>query len=128
MLKEKGVLKYRVGIETMGGVFTPLFEKETPLPANKTQIFTSAADKQRGIDLHLLEGDELFASKCRSLGRFIIKGFTIAPQGIPQIAITISIEKDGTLSINAVEKPQGNQVAVDAKANSEPVIVSVQNP
>ena len=92
-----------------------------------TRIFTSAGDKQREIDFQLVEGDKPFASECRDLGWFTIKGFTVAPQGIPQIAVTISIEKDGTLSTSAVEKPQGNHVAVEAKVGSEP-IVSVQTP
>lgn len=127
MLNEKGVLKYRVGIETLGGVVVTIFPKGTSLPVKCKQVFTTATDKQKEVDLHLVEGDEYFASKCRDLGRFTIKGFSAAPKGTPQLAITITIEKDGTISFDAVEKIENRRISVESQNDSEP-IVSIETP
>jgi len=127
MLNEQGALKHRVGIETLGGVLTPFFEQGTPLPVQKTYTFTTAEDGQREVDIHLVEGDADFVSECRSLGRIVAKDFSIGPKGTPQIAITFSIEKDGTLSIDAVErKPQEKRLIIEAKTGIE--TVSIQTP
>lgn len=123
MLNEHGTLKYRVGIETLGGVFTAFFDKGTPLPAQKTYVFTTAEDEQQGVSINLFEGDADLASGCRSLGRIIAKDFSIGPRGTPQIAITFSIEKDGALLVDAVEKPQGKRLTIEAKTDIVPVSV-----
>ncbi len=126
MLNEHGTLKYRVGIETLGGVFTTFFDKGTSLPAQKTYTFTTAKDRQQEVDIHLVEGDADLVSECRSLGRIVGKDFSIGPRGTPQIAITFSIERDGTLSIDAIEKkPQEKQLSIEAKTGIEPVSVKV---
>lgn len=127
MLNEQGTLKHRVGLETLGGVFTALFDEGTPLPAQTTQIFTTAEDEQRAVTIHLAEGDADLVSKCRSLGRIVAKDFSVGPKGTPQIAISLSIEKDGTLLVDAVEKePQEKRVTIEAKTGIE--TVSVQTP
>ena len=123
MLNEHGTLKHRVGIETLGGVFTCLLDKDTSLPAQKTLTFTTATDKQREIYIHLLEGDAAFASDCRSLGEINLKDFSIGPKGAPQIDVTLSIERDGNLSIDAVEKPQESDVTVEVKTGIGDVLV-----
>ena len=124
MLNEHGTLKHRVGIETLGGVFTTFFEKGTSLPAQKSCIFTTAEDQQQEIDIHLVEGDAALVSECRSLGRIVGKDFSIGPRGKPQITITFSIEKDGTISVDAVEEgPQEKSVTIEAKTEIEDVSV-----
>jgi RNA polymerase sigma factor (sigma-70 family) len=123
MLNEKGTLKHRVGIETLGGVLTHFFEKGTPLPARKTRIFTTGKDKQTEIDIHLVEGDAALVSDCRSLGRVTFKDISVYPKGVPQIIATFCIEKDGTLSIDAIEEFQAKPVSVEAKTGIETVSV-----
>ena len=126
MLNEQGTLKHKVGIEALGGILSPFFEKSTPLPVQKTYTFTTAENKQREIDIHIVEGDTDFVSDCRSLGRIVAKDFSIGPKGTPQIAITFSVEKDGTLSVDAVEKkPQEKRVTIKAKTGIETVSVQV---
>ena len=126
MLNEQGTLKHRVGIETLGGILTPFFDKDTPLPVQKTYTFTTAEDKQGEIDIHIVEGDADFVSECRSLGRIVAKDFSIGPKGTPQIAITFSVEKDGTLSVDAVEKkPQEKRVTIKSETEIETVSVRV---
>jgi RNA polymerase sigma factor (sigma-70 family) len=123
MLNEKGTLKHRVGIETLGGVLTHFFEKGTSLPAKKTQIFTTARDKQTQIDIHLVEGDAALVPDCRSLGRVTFKDISVFPKGVSQIIATFCIEKDGTLSIDAIEEFQKKPVTVEAKTGIETVSV-----
>ncbi len=126
MLNEQGTLKHRVGIETLGGIFIAFFDKGTPLPVQTTRTFMTAKDEQQEIDIHLVEGDVDFVSECRSLGRIVAKDFSIGPKGTPQIAITFSVEKDGTLSVDAVEKkPQEKRVTIKVKTGVETVSVQV---
>jgi len=126
MLNEQGTLKHRVGIETLGGILTPFFEKATPLPVQKAYTFTTAEDNQQEIDIHIAEGDAAFVSECRSLGRIVAKDFSIGPKGTPEIAITFSIEKDGSLSIDAVEKkPNEKRVTIKSKTKIETVSIQV---
>jgi len=122
MINEKGTLKYKVAIETLGGIATSIFGKGSKLPIQKTITFTTAKDKQDDLYMHLVEGDDEFASGCRDLGKYSIKGFSIAPKGTPQIAVTISIEKDGTLSLNAVERPQEKRIIVESKNVDKPLV------
>jgi RNA polymerase sigma-70 factor (ECF subfamily) len=122
MINEKGTLKYKVAIETLGGIATSIFEKGSKLPIQKTITFTTSKDKQDDLYIHLVEGDAEFASGCRDLGEYNIKGFSIAPKGTPQIAVTISVEKDGTLSLNAVEKPQEKRIIVESKNIDTPLV------
>lgn len=93
-----------LGIETLGQVMTPLIERNTTIPASKIQIFSTAADNQPAVDIHILQGERPIASDNRTLGRFILDGIPPAPRGAPQIEVSFDIDANGILNVKAKDK------------------------
>jgi molecular chaperone DnaK len=93
-----------LGIETMGGVRTPLIERNTTVPASKSQTFSTAADNQPSVEIHVLQGEREMAADNKSLGRFILDGIAPAPRGIPQVEVTFDIDASGILTVTAKDK------------------------
>ncbi|MAF20149.1 MAG: molecular chaperone DnaK [Parcubacteria group bacterium] len=93
-----------LGIETLGAVMTPLIERNTTIPASKTQIFSTAADNQPAVDIHVLQGERPMSTDNRTLGRFILDGIPPAPRGVPQIEVTFDIDVNGILNVKAKDK------------------------
>jgi len=98
-----------LGIETLGQVMTPLIERNTTIPASKTQIFSTAADNQPAVDIHVLQGERPMASDNRTLGKFILDGIPPAPRGVPQIEVTFDIDANGILNAKAKDKATGKE-------------------
>lgn len=93
-----------LGLETMGGVMTPLIERNTTIPTNKSQIFSTAADSQTSVEIHVLQGERPMAADNKTLGRFILDGIPPAPRGVPQIEVTFDIDTSGILKVSAKDK------------------------
>ncbi len=101
-----------LGIETLGEVFTKLIERNTTIPTKESKIFTTAADGQTAVDIHVLQGERPLARDNRTLGRFQLVGIAPAPRGIPQIEVTFDIDANGILSVSAKDKGTGKQQAI----------------
>jgi len=95
------VVPLSLGIETLGGIFTKMIERNTPIPTTKTQIFTTAADNQQSVEIHILQGERPLAKDNLSLGRFILDGIPPAPRGVPQIEVTYAVDENGILHVTA---------------------------
>ncbi len=111
-----------LGIETLGGIMTPLIERNTTIPTSKTQIFSTASDNQTSVEIHVLQGERPMAADNRTLGRFILDGIPPAPRGVPQIEVTFDIDADGILTVRAKDKATGKEqhiVIRDSKALSK---------
>lgn len=98
-----------LGIETLGGVATKLIEKNTKIPTNKSQIFSTAADNQPSVEVHITQGEREMAGDNKSLGRFILDGIPPSPRGIPQIEVSFDIDANGILSVKAKDKGTGKE-------------------
>lgn len=98
-----------LGIETLGGVFTKIIERNTPIPVSKSQIFTTAADYQTSVEIHVLQGERALAKDNISLGRFILDGIPPAPRGVPQIEVTFDIDVNGIVHVSARDKATGKE-------------------
>ena len=107
-----------LGIETMGGVRTPLIEKNTTIPASKSQIFSTAADNQPSVEIHVLQGEREMAADNKTLGRFILDGIPPAPRGIPQVEVTFDIDANGILHVKAVDKASGKEQSIRIEGSS----------
>lgn len=107
-----------LGIETMGGVRTPLIERNTTIPTSKSQIFSTAADNQPSVEIHILQGEREMASDNKTLGRFILDGIPPAPRGVPQIEVSFDIDANGILSVKAKDKATGREQSVRIEASS----------
>ncbi len=107
-----------LGIETLGGVFTPLIERNTTIPAKKSQIFSTAADNQTSVEVHVLQGERKMASGNRTLGRFILDGIPPAPRGMPQIEVTFDIDANGIVHVSAKDKATGKENKIRIEASS----------
>jgi len=101
-----------LSIETLGGVATPLIERNTTVPTKKSKIFSTAADNQTSVDVHVLQGERPMASDNKSLGRFHLDGIPPAPRGIPQIEVTFDIDTDGILNVKAQDKGTGKEQSI----------------
>jgi len=106
------------GIETLGGVFTKLIEKNTTIPTSKSQVFSTAADNQPSVEIHILQGERGMAVDNRSLGRFVLEGINPAPRGIPQIEVSLDIDANGILSVKAQDKATGKEQKITIQASS----------
>ena len=93
-----------LGIETMGGVRTPLIDRNTTIPTSKSEVFSTAADNQNQVEIHVLQGEREFARDNKSLGRFILDGIAPAPRGVPQIEVTFNLDANGILNVTAKDK------------------------
>jgi len=107
-----------LGIETLGGVATPLIERNTTIPTRKSQIFSTAADGQTSVEIHVVQGERPMAADNKTLGRFILDGIPPAPRGIPQIEVTFDIDADGILHVSAQDKATGREQKITITASS----------
>jgi molecular chaperone DnaK len=107
-----------LGIETLGGVATPLIPRNTTIPTSKSQIFSTAADNQPSVEIHVLQGERPMASDNRTLGRFMLDGILPAPRGIPQIEVSFDIDANGILSVKAHDKGTGKEQKITITASS----------
>jgi molecular chaperone DnaK len=107
-----------LGIETLGGVRTPLIERNTTIPASKTQIFSTAADSQPSVEIHVLQGEREMAADNKTLGRFTLSGIPPAPRGVPQIEVSFDIDANGILHVKAVDKGTGKEQKITIQASS----------
>jgi molecular chaperone DnaK len=107
-----------LGIETMGGVATPLIEKNTTIPTKKSQVFSTAEDNQTAVTIHVVQGERKQASQNKSLGRFDLADIPPAPRGVPQIEVTFDIDANGILNVSAKDKATGKEQSIVIKAAS----------
>ncbi len=107
-----------LGIETMGGVRTPLIERNTTIPASKSQIFSTAADNQTSVEIHVLQGEREMAADNKSLGRFVLDGIPPSPRGVPQIEVTFDLDANGILNVSAKDKASGKEQSIRIEASS----------
>ncbi len=107
-----------LGIETMGGVFTRLIDRNTTIPTKKSQIFSTAADGQTAVDVHVLQGEREMAAYNKTLGRFQLTGIAPAPRGVPQIEVTFDIDANGIVHVSAKDLGTGNEQKITITASS----------
>lgn len=112
------VIPLSLGIETLGGVATKLVERNTTIPSSKSQIFSTAADNQTSVEIHITQGERPMASDNKSLGRFILDGIPPAPRGIPQIEVTFDVDANGILNVKAKDKASGKEQSIRIEASS----------
>ncbi|MBI2851644.1 MAG: molecular chaperone DnaK [Chloroflexi bacterium] len=107
-----------LGIETLGGVATPLITRNTTIPTSKSQVFSTAADNQPSVEIHVLQGERPMATDNRTLGRFVLDGILPAPRGLPQVEVTFDIDANGILSVRARDKGTGREQKITITATS----------
>ena len=107
-----------LGIETLGGVFTKLIERNSTIPTSKGQTFSTAADNQPSVEIHVLQGEREFVKDNRTLGKFHLDGLPPSPRGVPQIEVTFDLDANGILSVKALDKGTGKEQAIRIEASS----------
>ena len=107
-----------LGIETLGGVNTPIITRNTTIPTKQSQVFSTAQDNQPSVEIHVTQGERSMASDNRTLAKFILDGITPAPRGIPQIEVTFDIDSDGILNVSAVDKATNKEQKIKVEASS----------
>ena len=107
-----------LGIETLGGVATPLIERNTTIPARKSQIFSTAADNQTSVEIHVVQGERQMAADNKTLGRFTLSGIAPAPRGIPQIEVAFDIDANGIVKVSATDKATGKEANITITAST----------
>lgn len=107
-----------LGLETLGGVRTPLIEKNTTVPTKKSQVFSTAADNQPQVEVHVLQGEREMAADNKSLGRFVLDGIPPAPRGVPQVEVTFDIDANGILNVSAKDKGTGKEQSIKIEGSS----------
>jgi molecular chaperone DnaK len=112
------VIPLSLGIETLGGVSTKLVERNTTIPSSKSQTFSTAADNQTSVEIHITQGERPMASDNKSLGRFILEGIPPAPRGMPQVEVTFDVDANGILNVKAKDKASGKEQSIRIEASS----------
>ena len=112
------VIPLSLGIETLGGVATKLIERNTTIPASKSQVFSTAADNQTQVEIHVVQGERPMAGDNRTLGRFILDGIPPAPRGMPQVEVTFDIDANGILSVKAKDKSSSKEQSIRIEGSS----------
>ena len=112
------VIPLSFGIETMGGVNTKLIEKNTTVPASRSQVFSTAVDNQTSVEIHVVQGERPLTADNRSLGRFILDGIPPAPRGVPQVEVTFDIDANGILNVKAKDKSTNKEQSIRIEASS----------
>lgn len=112
------VIPLSLGIETMGGVGTKLIEKNTTIPTSHSQVFSTAADNQTSVEIHIVQGERAMAADNKSLGRFVLDGIPPAPRGMPQVEVVFDVDANGILSVTAKDKATGKTQSVRIEASS----------
>lgn len=112
------VIPLSLGIETMGGVSTKLVEKNMTIPTSKSQVFSTAADNQTSVEIHITQGERPLATDNKSLGRFILDGIPPAPRGMPQVEVTFDVDANGILNVKAKDKTSGKEQSIRIEASS----------
>src|SRR3989339_888094 len=112
------VIPLSLGIETLGGVGTKLIERNTTIPSSKSQVFSTAADNQTSVEIHIVQGERPMASDNKSLGRFILDGVPPAPRGMPQIEVAFDVDVNGILNVTAKDKASGKTQSIRIEASS----------
>jgi molecular chaperone DnaK len=107
-----------LGVETLGGVATPMIERNTTIPTKKTQVYSTAADNQTQVEIHVVQGERPMAADNKSLGRFILDGIPPAPRGVPQVEVTFDIDANGILNVSAQDKATGKEQKITITASS----------
>ena len=107
-----------LGIETMGGVMTPLIDKNTTIPTNKSQVFSTAEDNQTAVTVHVLQGERKQATENKTLGQFNLTDIPAAPRGMPQIEVSFDLDANGILNVSAKDKATGKEQSIEIKASS----------
>ncbi len=107
-----------LGIDTLGGVFTKLIESNTTIPAKQSQVFSTAADNQTSVEIHIKQGERQMSADNKSLGRFHLDGIPPAPRGIPQVEVTFDIDANGILNVSASDKATGKEQSIRIEASS----------
>lgn len=112
------VIPLSLGIETMGGVATHLIDKNTTIPTSKSQTFSTAADNQTSVEIHIVQGERPLAKDNKSLGKFILDGIPPAPRGMPQVEVTFDIDANGILNVKAKDKASNKEQSIRIEASS----------
>jgi len=112
------VIPLSLGIETLGGVSTKLIDRNTTIPSSKSQVFSTAADNQTSVEIHITQGERPMASDNKSLGRFILDGIPPAPRGMPQVEVTFDVDANGILNVKAMDKASGKTQSIRIEASS----------
>ena len=107
-----------LGLETMGGIRTPLIDRNTTVPTSKSQVFSTAADNQTSVEISVLQGEREFAADNKTLGRFILDGLPPAPRGVPQVEVTFDIDANGILTVKAKDKASGKEQHITIQGSS----------
>jgi len=107
-----------LGIETLGGVATPLITKNTTIPTTKSQVFSTAADNQTSVEIHVVQGERSMATDNKALGRFILDGIPPSPRGVPQVEVSFDIDANGILNVKAKDKASGKEQSITITASS----------
>jgi molecular chaperone DnaK len=116
-----------LGIETLGGVATPLIERNTTIPTKKSQVFSTAADGQTSVEIHVVQGERQMAADNKTLGRFTLSGIAAAPRGIPQIEVTFDIDANGIVKVSAKDKGTGKEANITITASTNLSDDEIQN-
>jgi molecular chaperone DnaK len=107
-----------LGVETLGGVATPMIERNTTIPTRKTQVYSTAADNQTQVEIHVVQGERPMAADNKSLGRFILDGIPPAPRGVPQVEVTFDIDANGIINVSAKDKASGREQKITITAGT----------